>query len=806
MSTVREAQMHIYALRVKNFRRLKDARIDLENDISIFVGANNSGKTSAAQAIAMFLGDENESFTVHDFAAETWTAMNAFGNEEPGAQLPTISLDLWLSVDQNDLYRVVDLLPKVTWEGTLVGVRVELAAKDPDAALARFKERRAAAMAAVIPGHEGNSAEFNPSPKDMREYLASNIKREFGLRYYVLDRSKFDDDFAPVGLDEPKSIDRQRGKTGQDILSTLVRVDMLYAQRHLSDTAGGARAEDLTKRISRIYARGAAERDSHPEAIRALMAAEGLFNEHLREVFDPFLKQVGQLGYPGVANPRLVVKSTLNPIVVLNNADGAQVHYALGEPGEGELTLPDRYNGLGYKNLIYMVIELFDIHSRWLETEENRPPLHLIFIEEPEAHLHMQLQQVFIRKVLDIVKVAGDDVGYATSQIIVTTHSSHIVYERGFVPVRYFRREGQGTVQQSKVLNLSRYYQQLGKPLSDFLVRYMKLTHCDLFFADAAILVEGNVERILLPQMIDIAAPELRSAYISVMEVGGAYAHVFRSLIEFIGIITLVITDIDSVYPVAANDNAQVAAAPGAVVDPALPAAAPPAPVGAAAAAVANPVNGVAPEPDDDEEVEEGKARSACVVSTPGAVTSNRTLIEWLPGLTNVDQLLAASTDDRTREPPPVRVVYQNAVSLTWNGETKDVVGRTLEEAFALENFVWCQNVARKALNLRLRGVANLTVDQIVERIHRRVSSTAFKKTTFALGLLEQDPSEWVVPRYMHEGLQWLAGVALPQNAEAAETEIQVELEAAPAAVVGAEPAPAHTVALDQAAGGGTAE
>nr|MBP7113695.1 AAA family ATPase [Nitrosomonas sp.] len=36
--------MHIHALRIKNFRRLRDVQIDLNSDISIFVGANNSGK------------------------------------------------------------------------------------------------------------------------------------------------------------------------------------------------------------------------------------------------------------------------------------------------------------------------------------------------------------------------------------------------------------------------------------------------------------------------------------------------------------------------------------------------------------------------------------------------------------------------------------------------------------------------------------------------------------------------------------------------------------------------------------------
>ena len=77
----------------------------------------------------------------------------------------------------------------------------------------------------------------------------------------------------------------------------------------------------------------------------------------------------------------------------------------------------------------------------------------------------------------------------------------------------------------------------------------MKLTHCDLFFADAAILVEGNVERLLLPLMIQKAAIDLNTCYISFIEVGGAFAHIFKPLINFLGLTTLIITDIDSVYP-----------------------------------------------------------------------------------------------------------------------------------------------------------------------------------------------------------------------------------------------------------------
>ena len=50
--------MHIHALRIKNFRRLRDVQIDLNSDISIFVGANNSGKGSVALSAKMHISDE----------------------------------------------------------------------------------------------------------------------------------------------------------------------------------------------------------------------------------------------------------------------------------------------------------------------------------------------------------------------------------------------------------------------------------------------------------------------------------------------------------------------------------------------------------------------------------------------------------------------------------------------------------------------------------------------------------------------------------------------------------------------------
>ncbi|MEZ1754575.1 ATP-dependent nuclease [Pseudomonas aeruginosa] len=724
--------MHIESLRIRNFRRLRDVKIDLAREISIFVGANNSGKTSASHALQLFTAASKDRFSIHDFSVACWEGINAFGERADGATLPTISLDIWFHVNEVDLHRVVDLLPSLDWEGSLVGLRVEFAAKDPEALVAGFQEAREQARAGA---GEGRAQGYEPVPRTLRDYLEDNLNREFELRYYVLDHTQFDADLQPTPDYEPQLLTPDKGRTGRDILGSLLRVDVLHAQRHLSDSAGGSRAEDLSRCLSRFYERNLEKRGHDHSAIQALSNSEALLNDHLSRVFEPTLARLSDLGYPGVANPRLLIKTALNPITIMSSHD-ARVHYALGEPREGvdPPTLPDQYNGLGFKNLIYMVVEILDLHARWMDIEENRPPLHLVFIEEPEAHLHAQLQQVFIRKIQDILEIDEENRPFHATQLVVTTHSSHILYEHGFQPIRYFRRVSAPEGQSSEVLSLSKFYQNTENSTRDFLERYLRLTHCDLFFADAAVLVEGNVERLLLPGMIRQVAPRLQSTYLSVLEIGGAFGHRFKTLIEFLGITALIITDIDSIR--GPNNEAAIDQVDAEAVDD---------------------------EDDDDPE----RTGTACPVHTEGATTSNQTLRQWLPRRTSIAELLEATPEQRTQPRANagdalVRVTYQTRVMAQWRDETNVIAGRTLEEAFALQNLRHCQHIDNADLKLRVRGADNLSLEQIAERLHNKIKSSNFKKTDFALALLGKDPATWQVPSYIAEGLGWLEEEVAP--------------------------------------------
>lgn len=722
--------MHLSNIRLVNYRRLADVKIDLDREISIFVGANNSGKTSVAHAMHFFIGGTRDRFSFHDISASRWNDIDAFEAGQDGASLPTLSIDLWFEVEQADLHRVIDLLPNLHWQGSKVGVRIVFGPRNEDETLARFRERHAHAQEAVAGLNEAEEEPYIAPPRSLREFLEEGIQKEYEFKYFVLDENQFNDDLEPNEGYEPQELLRDQGRTGKDIVNSLVKVDFLHAQRHLSDSEGGSRSEELSRHLSRYYQRNLERHGDDYNAIRALADSETLLNQHLENVFSDTLGRLAQLGYPGLNNPRLMIKSALNPATVMSSQDGAHVHYALNNEG---LTLPDKYNGLGFKNLIYMVVELLDLNAQWLGTEERRPPLHLVFVEEPEAHMHAQLQQVFVSKVLEILSAEDETPDGFHTQLALSTHSPHILYERGFQPIRYFRREGSGVEQASKVLNLSEFYRTTANPSRDFLERYLKLTHCDLFFADAAVLVEGNVERLVMPLMIDKAAPGLRSCYLSVLEIGGAYAHLFRTLIEFLGITTLIVTDLDS-------------------------------------------VNGQADGEDDaDTDEDEDGAGSTCIPEKPDAVTSNQMLAQWLPGRNRIDELLDMDAAGKTIPADPyglgaIRVTYPCSVDLTLNDEQLQRAGRTLEVAFAFDNLEWTQQAANADLRLRVRAPQNL--EHLATRLHEKVHSSGYKKTDFALALLAKDPCAWNVPRYIAEGLQWLEtvlGVAIDDDEQEGE-------------------------------------
>lgn len=121
--------MNLSKVSICNFRRLENVVIDIEDKETIFVGPNNSGKTSATAVFRCFLGGRD--FAIHDFSVARTADFERFSASGNAVDLPEISLDLWFTIDPKSIAfgRVFTLLPKLS-DYTKVGFRLSYGIED----------------------------------------------------------------------------------------------------------------------------------------------------------------------------------------------------------------------------------------------------------------------------------------------------------------------------------------------------------------------------------------------------------------------------------------------------------------------------------------------------------------------------------------------------------------------------------------------------------------------------------------------------------------------------------------------------
>jgi len=161
------------------------------------------------------------------------------------------------------------------------------------------------------------------------------------------------------------------------------------------------------------------------------------------------------------------------------------------------LTKDRRMHGLGYHNLLFMGAELLLLEQ---EAENEFP---LLLIEEPEAHLHPQLQMKLLQFISSKVNKSG-------VQCILSTHSPNISAKADPSEIIMLN--------QGKAFPLREGETELKGDDYKYLQKFLDATKANVFFAKSLLFVEGDGENILIPEIARLLGRPLENYGVSIVK------------------------------------------------------------------------------------------------------------------------------------------------------------------------------------------------------------------------------------------------------------------------------------------------
>jgi putative ATP-dependent endonuclease of OLD family len=524
--------MHITRIKAKNFRLINEVDLQLDEkkeDLSLLIGRNNSGKTSFIVLLEKFLKNSIPKFSFDDFPI-------GLRDQILNLHKSPITSDTAISLLVNIRYDKEDSLANIS------SFLLDLAPKSNDIKIyfesVINQKRLITSLSKITERHS--------------EYIKKNIGNYIESSVYALC------DESDIKKENRINLVKKDWKD----VSNLINIQVIHAKRDVaSSEANHGSKQVLSKLTTNFYNKNnQLSFDEQSGINQSIIKMDSDLDKEYEIYFEPFLKTAKN--FLNIDN--LLVKSDLQSQEIL--ANHSKIVY-----GDDLTQLPENLNGLGYLNILYLLLQ---IEIKKAHFKEENKEINLLFIEEPEAHTHPQMQYIFIEKIKSILF----DIPHL--QTMITSHSPHIVNRCDFKSIRYFLK-----ISDDKGIIIKNFYNELLAKYSDedvaknkaekahftFLQQYLTLNSSELFFAEKIIFIEGTTEKLLLPLFIKLIDDEnhntkgyrpLSSQNISILEVG-ANSKAFRHFLEFLNIKTLIITDIDTtkaeVDPKTANTSYKTA-------------------------------------------------------------------------------------------------------------------------------------------------------------------------------------------------------------------------------------------------------
>ncbi|MDG2431452.1 ATP-dependent endonuclease [Flavobacterium sp.] len=690
--------MKIKKIEVENFRLLKTFSMDLENELSLVIGKNNTGKTSILSVLDKFINEKSK-FSYDDLNIDFKNELESLikSADVPDEFSPKgIKLKIYIEYnDTDDLSNVSRVLMDLDPDNNNIVLGFEYTVSYD--AFLKIK-----ADYAIFAASENakNAKKKEYKPRELKDFLKQNIEA-----YYKIHKFSFEYDTTANKITETKPIDLVSENIN---LKDIINFKYISARR---DVTNKEKENTLSKQTSSLYKKqeDSSDKTQATEDFKdQLSETDSTLSDIYKDLFKDVIKKVQDFGGVKLNDTDIAIISTLQHRELLEgNTTVVYTH--------DDHKLPEHYNGLGYMNLISMIFEIEILVQDFKKDKDKKPAdINLLIIEEPEAHTHPQMQYVFIK---NIKKLLGEGIKRndgidRTLQYLITTHSSHIVADSDFDDIKYLKTIAKNNVTAKNLKDLRTQYDADPKQYQ-FLKQYLTISRAEIFFADKAVLIEGDTERILIPTFmrkvdleeaarLEVEGNEdtflpLLSQNISTIEVG-AYSQIFEKFIDFLGIKSLILTDIDAMKVVGKNDKEQ-------------------------------------------------DVWGACPVNE-GTKTSNSAINHFLKAVT-WDDLKALAVGDRTI------TVGSSTICICYQQEENTYHARSFEDAFIHLNREFV-----KGNKATFQGIKNASdFDDDTKSPYVLADNCIKKKTHFALDILyhsDEKFSNWNIPAYIKNGLLWL--------------------------------------------------
>ncbi|HFI0305570.1 TPA: ATP-dependent endonuclease [Streptococcus suis] len=506
--------MRIDEIYIDGYRKFNKGTINLEHgNFAILAGANNSGKTSLIQLLDfVFNNSSRRSLTFNDFSIE----LKAFLNKK------IKELNLSSEFDEDKFMNFIECIDKK--------IKIKLQMK-----LSYDVGEPIGLFANYLMDLEDNMYNFyfeynyglNTS-KIRKEFIEQGIKSSEMLQDIIERNTESIYFYTDKDFNNKKNIEYKEFKK-------LFHFEYISADRELddenlknkkittsilssADSTWDNKFNDLKNKIADNLDDSKIDLSVQEETQKVLSA--------LKDSLDNVSKnEIEALEAKFNFNEKNLLNLIKDSLLISYSHNSADFIFSLTEESQG----------LGVSNLIYISLQI-DKFSRAIQ-ENPHNSVNLFVIEEPEAHMHIQMQKVLVSYIETIFSKTNNVQG------IITTHSTEIVKNVDVHNIKVIRPEHNFM---NRIVDLHRFIDENGD--KEFYETFFKLNFADLIFSDAVIFYEGDAERMYFENLINrkqLKYDNLARQYISYCQCGGAYAHKYFPLLNELGMKACIFTDID---------------------------------------------------------------------------------------------------------------------------------------------------------------------------------------------------------------------------------------------------------------------